>query len=135
MKQNISRREFLTTSAAAAAFTIVPRHVLGGPGTVAPSAKTTLACIGVGGQGQQNMTAFLQFPEVQVVAVCDVNRESGGYLSWNWAQGKERRTCGASRRGARWTSITRSSSRRANTAAAKLTPITASCWRRRTWTR
>jgi predicted dehydrogenase len=89
---SISRRAF--AGGAAAAFTILPRHVLGGPGAVAPSEKTTLACIGVGGQGTQNMTAFLQFPEVQVVAVCDVNRESGGYLSWNWSQGKEGQTCG-----------------------------------------
>jgi predicted dehydrogenase len=82
-----SRRAFM--GGAAAAFTILPRRVLGGPGQVAPSAKTTLACIGVGGQGLQNMAAFLAFPEMQVVAVCDVNRESGGYLSWNWSQGKE----------------------------------------------
>jgi predicted dehydrogenase len=85
----VTRRAFLGGTASATAFTILPRHVLGGPGSVAPSAKTTLACIGVGGQGLQNLTAFLQFPEMRVVAVCDVNRESGGYLSWNWSQGKE----------------------------------------------
>lgn len=90
----ITRRGFLGGTAAAAAFTIVPRHVLGGAGQVAPSAKTTLAAIGTGGQGIQNVQAFLQFPEIQVVAVCDVNRESGGYLSWNWTQGKEQRTAG-----------------------------------------
>jgi len=42
----------------------------------------------------QNVATFLDFPEVQVAAVCDVNRESGGYLSWNWTQGKEQRTAG-----------------------------------------
>jgi hypothetical protein len=67
----------------------VPRHVLGGPGKVAPNAKTTLACIGVGGQGTINLMNFLDFNEVQVVAVCDVDRESTGFLSWNWGQGKE----------------------------------------------
>ena len=90
----ISRRAFLATTAAAAALTIVPRHVLGGPGQVAPSAKTTLAGIGTGGQGLQNMDALMACPEIQAVAVCDVNRESGGYLSWNWDQGKAARTCG-----------------------------------------
>jgi predicted dehydrogenase len=90
----VTRRAFLGGVASATAFTILPRHVLGGPGSVAPSAKTTLACVGVGGQGLQNLTAFLQFSEVQVVAVCDVNRESGGYLSWNWSQGKESQTGG-----------------------------------------
>ncbi len=91
----LSRREFLgKTAATIGLFTIVPRHVLGGPGHVAPSAKTTLACIGCGGQGSQNMMAFLDFPEMQVVAVCDVDRESAGFLSWNWKQGKEGKACG-----------------------------------------
>ena len=90
----ISRRELLGGVAATAALTIVPRHVLGGPGHVPPSEKLTLAGIGVGGQGMQNMVSFLQFPEVQVTAVCDVNRESGGYISWNWTQGKEQKTAG-----------------------------------------
>jgi len=93
-RKNISRRELLGATAAAATMAIVPRHVLGGEGHVAPSQKTTLAGIGVGGQGLQNMAFFLEFPEVQVVAVCDVNRESGGYLSWNWTQGKEQRLGG-----------------------------------------
>lgn len=87
----LNRRAFLgkTVAAAMAAPLIVPRHVLGGPGHIAPSEKTTLACIGTGGQGQQNMMALLDSPEIQVVAVCDVNRESGGYLSWNWSLGRE----------------------------------------------
>lgn len=93
--QPLSRRGFLAKSAGAAlAPMIVPRHVLGGAGNVSPNSKTTLACIGVGGQGTQNMMAFLGFPEVQVVAVCDVNRESAGFLSWNWGQGKETQVCG-----------------------------------------
>lgn len=85
----LSRRRFLAGAAVAAAgFTIVPRHVLGGAGYVAPSNKTTLAAIGTGGQGLQNVQAFLEFPELQVVAVCDVNREGPGYVSWNWDKGK-----------------------------------------------
>ena len=91
---NVSRRSFLGRTAAAAAFTIVPRHVLGGPGRTAPSDKTTLAGIGVGGQGTQNILRFVQLPQVQVVAVCDVNREGGGYQSWNWVRGKDRRLAG-----------------------------------------
>src|SRR5512137_2015031 len=84
----ISRREFLATSTAVAALTIAPRHVLGGAGQVAPSEKITMAGIGMGSQGTQNMAAFLPFPQIQFVAVCDVNRESGGYLSWYWGEGK-----------------------------------------------
>ncbi len=30
------------------------------------------------------MQAFLEFPEVQIVDVCDVNRNGPGYISWNW---------------------------------------------------
>jgi hypothetical protein len=88
------RRKFLQLTAAAAAFSIVPRRVLGGDGNVPPSEKITLGCIGLGGQGIQNMGIFQQMPEVQVVAVCDVNREGGRYLSWNWSEGKEGQTCG-----------------------------------------
>jgi predicted dehydrogenase len=48
----LSRRDFLgKTAAATAAFTIVPRHVLGGPGYTAPSDMVNLAGIGVGSQG------------------------------------------------------------------------------------
>jgi len=44
-KQNgrISRRDFMGAAAATAAFTVVPRHVLGGPGQTAPSDKLNIA--------------------------------------------------------------------------------------------
>lgn len=89
-----TRRNFLRLTAGAAAFAIVPAHVLGGARQIAPSDKITLAGIGVGGQGLQNMLAFQRLPDVQVVAVCDVNRDGGGYLSWNWSEGRERQMCG-----------------------------------------
>jgi len=91
MKTNISRRQFLAvTATGATALTILPS----GFGKVGPNSKTTLACIGCGGQGTINLMNFLAFKEVQVVAVCDVNRESGGYISWNWGQGREIQVCG-----------------------------------------
>ena len=80
----MSRRRFVKGAAGVSAFTILPRSILGGPGRVAPSEKTTLACIGIGGQGQINLSNLLDFEEVQVVAVCDVNREGSGYISANW---------------------------------------------------
>ena len=50
---NISRRQFLGTGlAAAAVLTIVPRHVLGGTGFIAPSDQITLGFIGTGKQGR-----------------------------------------------------------------------------------
>jgi len=48
----LSRRAFIgKTAAATAAFTIVPRHVLGGPGFTAPSDMVNVAGIGLGNQG------------------------------------------------------------------------------------
>src|SRR5215472_5361776 len=80
---SISRRDFLTKSAGAAiTFTIVPRHVLGGPAYVPPSDKVNIAFIGVGAQGLRVMLRFLREPDVQGVAVCDVNKGAAGYPQW-----------------------------------------------------
>src|SRR5215469_8851187 len=77
------RRTFLGTAAGIAAFTIVPRHVLGGPGTVAPSDKITLAHIGTGTEGIREMLPLLNAPELQIVAVCDPNQHAAGYRDWS----------------------------------------------------
>jgi predicted dehydrogenase len=71
-KEGISRRKFLGTAAAAAAFTIVPRHVLGGPGYTAPSDKLNIACVGVNGKGQSDIQAV---STENIVALCDVDDE------------------------------------------------------------
>jgi len=48
----VSRRDFVPgAGSAVAAFTILPRHVLGGAGYTAPSDKLNLAGVGVGGMG------------------------------------------------------------------------------------
>ena len=55
----ISRRNFVKKVATAAAgFTIIPRHCLGGPGYTAPSDLLNIAAIGVGGRGRGNITSF-----------------------------------------------------------------------------
>src|SRR5215472_11403766 len=80
----VSRRHFLGKSAGAAlAFSIVPRHLLGGPGFVPPSDKVNIAFIGVGAQGLRVMLHFLKEPDVQGVAVCDVNKASADYPQWD----------------------------------------------------
>jgi predicted dehydrogenase len=66
-----SRRHFLGTTLGAAAFTIVPRHVLGGPGFVPPSEKVNIAIVGCGGQGRTNLEALFAEPDAQIVAVAD----------------------------------------------------------------
>ena len=50
-----SRRSFFGAAASIAAVTIVPRHVLGGPGNTPPSEKLNIAGIGVGGMGGNNL--------------------------------------------------------------------------------
>src|SRR5262245_43104858 len=83
MNSDKSRRSFLGSATATAAFTIVPRHVLGGPGVVAPSDKIALAYIGVGTQGLREMMPLLAVPEIQIVSVCDPSKEAVGYRDWS----------------------------------------------------
>jgi predicted dehydrogenase len=69
----ISRRKFLgATATAAAAFTIVPRHVLGGQGYTAPSDTLNIACVGAHGKGQTDIRAV---STENIVALCDVDDE------------------------------------------------------------
>ena len=65
----LSRRHLLTAATAAAAFTIVPRHVLG-QGQTPPSEKLNIAGIGIGGQGGEDLK---EFPDENIVALCDVD--------------------------------------------------------------
>ncbi len=66
----VSRRTLLRTGAAAAAFTIVPRHVLGGAGQTPPSEKLNIAGIGIGGQGASDLH---DVSSENIVALCDVD--------------------------------------------------------------
>ena len=71
-----SRRHFLKTAGlAGAAFTIVPRHVLGG-GFVAPSDTLYIGGIGVGGKGFSDLTEPSKSKFAKVVALCDVDDRS-----------------------------------------------------------
>lgn len=81
--KTLNRRKFLElTSTAAVGFTIIPRHVLGGKNFIAPSDKLTLAYIGTGTQGIREMLPMLAVPEIQIVAVCDPNKNAIGYRDW-----------------------------------------------------
>jgi predicted dehydrogenase len=66
----VSRREFVTrTAAAGAGLVIVPRHVLG-RGFQAPSDTVNIATIGVSGMGSSNTNSVLS---QNIVAFCDVD--------------------------------------------------------------
>ncbi|MHC4227366.1 MAG: Gfo/Idh/MocA family protein, partial [Planctomycetota bacterium] len=72
-----TRRQFLkvaaTTSGAALALpAIVPASVFGAG---APSNRIVMGAIGVGSQGTGDMRGFLSKSEVQMVAVCDVDKK------------------------------------------------------------
>ena len=71
--KDVSRRQFLRRSLAAAACVIVPRHVLGGPGNTAPSDILTHAVIGVGGMGTGHVNMALSDKRARLAAVCDVD--------------------------------------------------------------
>ena len=106
MAREINRRKFLAYSAAsAAAFTIVPRHVLGGPGTVAPSEKITVALIGCGTQGLTELVGMLAIPDIQLVAVCDPNKDSDDYVEWG--KGSVRATIAAGLGKTQWRASTK----------------------------
>jgi hypothetical protein len=80
----MNRRTFLhSTGAVATALTIVPRHVLGGAGQIAPSEKITIALIGCGSQGIREMAGELKAPELQFVAACDPNKDGTDYVDWS----------------------------------------------------
>jgi predicted dehydrogenase len=68
--KKLSRRDFIGAAGAVAAFTIVPRRVLGGPGNTPPSEKLNIAGIGVGGQGASDLQAL---ESQNIVALCDVD--------------------------------------------------------------
>lgn len=82
MTTEINRRKFVGVAAASGVLAVVPRHVLGGAGHVAPSDKVTLAHVGMGTQGFRELGALLADPAIQIVAVCDPNTDSSDYVEW-----------------------------------------------------
>lgn len=69
-----SRRHFIKNAAiTAAGFMIVPRHVLGGKGFIAPSDKLLIAGIGVGGKGESDIASFYKSGKAEIAFLCDVD--------------------------------------------------------------
>jgi predicted dehydrogenase len=106
----ISRRSFLETGATTTAATLVARHVLGGPGFVAPSDRINVGYVGVGTQGLRQLMEALGRDDLKITAVCDPNRRSDDYIEWfegelrnkiraflgdsTWGEGARGCTCG-----------------------------------------
>ena len=76
--KKINRRQFLNYATGTAAGLmgipyIVASSALGKSGSVAPSNRVTVGCIGTGNQGGALLRGFLGKGDVQVVAICDVH--------------------------------------------------------------
>lgn len=75
ISQTITRRGFVKRAAAAlAAPYVITSAALGGEGRPAASERIVMGTIGLGGRGRDDMQALLANPDVQMVAVCDVQR-------------------------------------------------------------
>jgi len=75
-RTGMTRKEFLGTGlTAAAAFTVIPAHVLAGNGKISPSNKLNIAAIGIGNQGWKELNNDA-LKEENIVALCDVNEEN-----------------------------------------------------------
>ncbi|WP_316813728.1 Gfo/Idh/MocA family oxidoreductase [Pedobacter heparinus] len=84
-----SRRNFIkTTALAAAGFMIVPRHVLGGKGFLAPSDRLMVAGVGVGGKGQSNIANIYKGGRSEIAFLCDVDDRRAAATVKNFPKAK-----------------------------------------------
>ena len=83
----LNRRDFISGAAAVAAFTIVPRRVLGGKGHTSPNEKLNIAGIGIGGMGKNNVNAVAETENI--VALCDVDEQYAAGTFEKYPQAKK----------------------------------------------
>src|SRR3569833_4339407 len=87
--QSPSRRDFIKQSAvAAAAFMIVPRHVLGGKGYRAQSDMLPVASVGCGGKGQIYIFMFNKSGKANIAYLCDVDEKHAATTYKNFPKAK-----------------------------------------------
>jgi hypothetical protein len=76
-KARLTRREMIKRTAAGAGSVagalVLPGTVLGRDGGTAPSERIGIGSIGVGAMGQGHFRRFADYPDVQLVACCDVD--------------------------------------------------------------
>ncbi|HOH31050.1 MAG TPA: Gfo/Idh/MocA family oxidoreductase [Candidatus Hydrogenedentes bacterium] len=68
----ITRRSFMLQSAGAAGAFTLAHNLFASAAQTPASERITVGAIGISGRGNYILNAFLQYPDVQVVAVCDV---------------------------------------------------------------
>jgi hypothetical protein len=78
-RKNVTRRKFLKSAAQAGAVlavpTIIPSAVLGKDGAVPPSEKIVCGGIGLRGRGMGDLRWIMGHPDVQFVAICDLQKK------------------------------------------------------------
>src|SRR5664279_1026562 len=87
LKQNSRRRFIKNSMLASAGFYIIPRHVLG-RGFTAPSDKLTIAGIGVGGKGGDDINHFANSGKANIAFLCDVDDVSAADTRKKFPQAK-----------------------------------------------
>lgn len=86
---DIGRRSFVrNTGLAAAGFFIVPRHVLGGKGYIAPSDRLLIAGVGAGGKGGDDILQFSKSPNADISCLCDVDERQAAALRKKFPKAK-----------------------------------------------
>jgi hypothetical protein len=83
-KAQTSRRDFLKSSAAFGALTILPSYVALGKQSstsMAPSEKVNLAAIGIGNQGGSDLKTLFGSGHCNVVALCDIDLKGGPHTA------------------------------------------------------
>ncbi len=79
LKTRYTRRTMISlmakTGAAVAAPWFIPSSARGRDGAIAPSERIALGGLGLGGRGTGDLRSFLENPDVQFVAICDVRKE------------------------------------------------------------
>jgi predicted dehydrogenase len=77
--KRVNRRQFVKTVAGAGALLaapqVIPSSALGKDGSIPPSERIVLGGIGIGNRGTYDLGCFLQQPDVQFVAICDVKEK------------------------------------------------------------
>lgn len=82
-RDSLTRRGFLRrTAAAIPLFTIVPRHVLGGPNETPPSEMLNVAGIGAGGQAMHDLGQVSQGANIVAFADVDDERAAKAFERW-----------------------------------------------------
>src|SRR5690606_15401590 len=67
---------------------IVPRHVLGGKGFLAPSDRLLIAGVGAGGKGQSDIAMFHKSGKADIAFLCDVDTRRAANSVKNFPKAK-----------------------------------------------